>query len=230
MSKFDADTLARALEFVAKGGDTSTARDVVNKVKTPEVLKVIPKVQPSAKSSVKPLEAPVTAHVTAPVAPSKAQDDTYANSGIDPVVIAAELARRFEGLYLQPYICPAGVATIGYGATYYMDGARVTLKDPAITKAQAEALLLWMVKSYYLPIVLKLCPNVKEAKRLAMLIDFAFNLGGGRLQSSTLRKKVNAEDWAAVPAEILKWNKANGKVLAGLNKRCVARVQLITET
>lgn len=226
MSKFDADTLARALEFVAKGGDTSTARDVVHKVKPPEVLKDKPKVQPSAKPPVKPSEAPTTA----PAVPSKAQDDTYSKAGIDPVAIAAELARRFEGLYLKPYICPAGVPTIGYGATYYMDGTRVTLKDPPLTKAQAEALLLWMVKSYYLPIVLKLCPNVREAKRLAMLIDFAFNLGGGRLQSSTLRKKVNADDWDAVPAEILKWDKANGKVLAGLTKRCVARVQLITET
>ena len=58
------------------------------------------------------------------------------------VQVAAALARRFEGLYLTPYLCPAGVPTIGYGATYYEDGTRVTLHDPKITRARAEALLL----------------------------------------------------------------------------------------
>ena len=48
--------------------------------------------------------------------------------GNDPIAIAAALARRFEGLYLRPYLCPAGVPTIGYGATYYEDGQRVRLR------------------------------------------------------------------------------------------------------
>ena len=61
------------------------------------------------------------------------------------VKVAAALARMFEGLYLSPYLCPAGVPTLGYGATYYEDGTRVTLSDPAITRERAEELLLWMV-------------------------------------------------------------------------------------
>jgi len=184
----DAETLARALEFVARGGDKHEAVKVAS---TPE-----PKVEVEHKP-------------------------------IDCVAIAAELAKRFEGLYLVPYLCPAGVPTIGYGATYYKDGSRVKMSDPKITKAEADELLQWMVKKEYLPAVLKFCPNVDNAKRLAMLIDFAFNLGNGRLKSSTLRKKVNADDWDAVPTELRKWTMANGKRLNGLVKRCEARVSLI---
>ena len=58
-----------------------------------------------------------------------------------PLEIALSLIKRFEGVYLSPYLCPAGIATIGVGATYYENGARVQLTDPPITRARAEALL-----------------------------------------------------------------------------------------
>ena len=143
------------------------------------------------------------------------------------VQVAATLARRFEGLYLLPYLCPAGVPTIGYGATYYESGEHVTLKDPAITRERAEALLLWLVRTVYLPAVLKLCPGVDTPQRLAALIDFAFNLGAGNLAASTLRKHVNAGRWADVPAEFRKWNRGGGRVLRGLVLRREAEVALI---
>ena len=145
----------------------------------------------------------------------------------DPVAIAAALARRFEGCYLRPYLCPAGVPTIGYGATFYEDGARVTLLDPAITSARAEALLLWHIKHVYLPAVRKLCPEVDDPESLAALIDFAFNLGAGNLRASTLRRKVNAQEWEAVPGELQKWNKAGGRVLRGLTIRRGAEAALV---
>lgn len=143
------------------------------------------------------------------------------------VGVAAALARVFEGLYLTPYLCPAGVATIGYGATYYEDGTRVQLTDPPITRARAEALLLWMVRTVYLPAVLRLCPAVDNPQRLAALIDFTFNLGAGALKGSTLRKRVNEGDWDAVPAELRKWNRGGGRVLRGLVLRREAEVALI---
>jgi lysozyme len=143
------------------------------------------------------------------------------------VQVAAALARRFEGLFLLPYLCPAGIPSIGYGATYYEDGARVTLKDPAISRERAEAMLLWMVRTIYLPAVLRLCPNVDTPERLAALIDFAFNLGTGNLAASTLRKRVNASRWAEVPAEIRKWNRGGGRVLRGLVLRREAEAALI---
>ena len=143
------------------------------------------------------------------------------------VEIAAVLARTFEGLYLRPYLCPAGVPTIGYGATYYEDGTRVTLTDPPITKERAEALLVWMIRTKYLPAVAGLCAGADTPDRVAALIDFAFNLGAGNLRASTLRRKVNAGDWAAVPGELRKWNKAGGRVLRGLTVRREAEASLV---
>lgn len=145
----------------------------------------------------------------------------------DALAIAAALCRRFEGLYLTPYLCPAGVPTIGYGATYYEDGSPVTLRDPAITKDRAEALLLWHVKNRYLPAVLRQCPGITDPERLAAIIDFAFNLGEGNLRSSTLRRKINAGQWDEVPAQLMRWNKAGGMVLRGLTIRRQAEADLI---
>jgi lysozyme len=146
---------------------------------------------------------------------------------VDAVEIAVALARRFEGLYLSPYLCPAGIPTLGYGATYYQNGTRVTLHDAPITREQADALLLWMVQTVYLPAVVKLCPVVDTSERMAALIDFTFNLGAGQLKASTLRRKVNAGDWEAVPAELRKWVKGGGRVLRGLVIRREAEVALI---
>jgi lysozyme len=146
---------------------------------------------------------------------------------MDAVEIAAALARRFEGLYLSPYLCPAGVPTIGYGATYYEDGASVTLRDPAITRYRADYLLLWMVRTVYIPAVLKLCLSVDTPQRMAALIDFTFNLGAGNLKASTLRKRVNAGQWDQVPGELRKWNRGGGRVLRGLVIRREAEAGLI---
>lgn len=134
---------------------------------------------------------------------------------------------RFEGLYLTPYLCPAGIPTIGLGATYYEDGTRVTLHDPAITRERAMNLFDWMVRTQYLPAVFKLCPNIDDQKRLVAIIDFTYNLGTGKLKVSTLRKRVNAEDWARVPTELRKWNKGGGRVLKGLTLRREAECALI---
>jgi len=143
------------------------------------------------------------------------------------VTVAAALARRFEGCYLRPYLCPAGVPTIGYGATYYEDGTRVTLFDAPITRERAESLLLWMVRTRYLPAVLRLCPGIDSPERLAAIIDFTFNLGAGNLQASTLRRRINAGQWDDVPGELRKWIKGGGRVLAGLVKRREAEVALL---
>ena len=141
--------------------------------------------------------------------------------------VAAALCRRFEGFYAQPYLCPAGVPTIGYGATHYLDGRPVRMSDPAITRDQAEQLLLAMIRKTYLPAVQQLCPAVTDANRLAALIDFTFNLGAGNLRASTLRRRVNAGEWEDVPAQLMRWNKAGGRVLRGLTIRRQAEALLV---
>jgi lysozyme len=146
---------------------------------------------------------------------------------MDAIELAAALCRRFEGLFLRPYLCPAGVPTIGYGATYYEDGTRVMLKDPPITRERAEALLLWMVRTVYLPAVIKLCPGIDSPSRAAAIIDFTFNLGSGNLRMSTLRRRVNESRWDAVPTELMKWVLAGGRVLPGLVRRREAECRLI---
>ena len=139
------------------------------------------------------------------------------------------MIRRFEGLFLVPYLCPAGVPTIGYGATYYEDGTRVTLHDVPITRERAEALLLWHVKTVYLPAVLRWCPAVihETPGRVAALIDWTFNLGSGNLRASSLRRRVNAAAWDLVPDELRKWSKARGRVLRGLTARREAEASLV---
>lgn len=132
---------------------------------------------------------------------------------------AASICRRFEGLYLKPYLCPAGVPTIGYGATFYQDGKKVTLHDKPITREQAEDLLTYHLKQYFLKEVLLLCYTLDTEFKTASILDFAFNLGLGNLKVSTLRKRILAKNWEDVPNQLMRWNKAQGRVLKGLTLR-----------
>lgn len=63
--------------------------------------------------------------------------------------------------------------------------------------------------------------------RLAAIVDFTFNLGAGRLQSSTLRRRVNQRDWIAAGQELRRWIYGGGKVLPGLVARREAEVLLL---
>jgi lysozyme len=126
--------------------------------------------------------------------------------------------KQFEGLYLKPYLCPAGIPTIGYGATFYLDGRHVTLKDPPITLEHANVLLQNTLASRYIPNTIKLCPGL-STRRTAALVDFTFNLGEGRLKASTLRKVILADRFDLAPAELLKWCMAKGRKLRGLELR-----------
>lgn len=147
---------------------------------------------------------------------------------MDALVMAEALCKRFEGLYLRPYLCPAGVPTIGYGATFYENGRRVMMTDPPISKARAEQLLRWHLTRRFIPAVMALCPGAETPQQVAALTDFAFNLGEGNLRTSTLRRKVNAGQWDEVPAQLMRWNKAGGRVLRGLTRRRQAEVDLLS--
>lgn len=147
----------------------------------------------------------------------------------DAFAITENLCKRFEGLYLRPYLCPAGIPTIGYGTTQYENGVKVTLSDPAITKERAEVLLQNELARVVYPAVLRLCPNLKDwgVCATAAIMDFTYNLGTGRLRASTLRKKIQADDRAGAKTELAKWVNGGGRVLPGLVKRRMAECALI---
>ena len=142
--------------------------------------------------------------------------------------LAAELCRKYEGYRAKPYLCPANVATIGYGSTYYADGKKVTLQDPPMDEPTARALLLVELEHTYLPGVLRNCPIlITDERKCNSIVDFAYNCGVGRLQTSTLKRKINASDWEGAKEQLMLWTKGGGKVLPGLLKRRTAECALL---
>ncbi len=132
---------------------------------------------------------------------------------------AVELAKRFEGFHrvpkkdpgrAQPYICPGGYWTIGYGRLCGPD-------HPPITEGEAEIYLARDLATA-LNATLRYCPVLATQSdgRLAAIVDFTFNLGAGRLQASTLRRRINQRDWSSAAHELRRWVYGGGKVLPGL--------------
>jgi lysozyme len=141
--------------------------------------------------------------------------------------VAIDLAKRFEGFHrvpkhdpgrAHPYICPAGYWTIGYG--HLCDP-----KHPPITEDEADIYLARDLQTA-LAATLRYCPVLatEPERRLAAIVDFTFNLGAGRLQTSTLRRRVNQRDWIAAGQELRRWVYGGGRVLSGLVKRREAEV------
>lgn len=142
--------------------------------------------------------------------------------------LAAALCRQFEGYRAKPYLCPAGIPTIGYGSTYYSDGRKVTLEDPPMDEPTARALLMVELQHTYLPGVLRNCPGlITDVRKCNAIVDFCYNLGVGRLQTSTLKRKINANDWEGAKEQLMLWTKGGGKVLPGLLKRRTAECALL---
>jgi lysozyme len=144
---------------------------------------------------------------------------------------AEDLGHTFEGFSHKPYLCPAKVATIGYGSTFYEDGTRVTMQDPPILESRAQALFKHTLIIRFLPQLLRLCPRLVadylvtgNPARINAILDYVYNLGPGNLQISTLRKRINAGLFDAVPYELRKWDKGGGRVLKGLTRRREAEI------
>jgi lysozyme len=130
-----------------------------------------------------------------------------------------EIIKRFEGLKLKPYLCPAGIPTIGYGNTYYPDGKKVKVTDPEISEELANKLLESLLPPYE-KAVDSFCRDDINQNQFDALVSLAYNIGVGNLQKSTLIKKVNLNPKdVTIADEFLRWNKSNGVVLKGLTKR-----------
>ena len=92
----------------------------------------------------------------------------------------------------------------------------------------ARALLMSELEHNYLPGVLRNCPILAaDERRCNAIVDFCYNLGIGRLQTSTLKRKINAQDWEGAKEQLMLWTKGGGKVLPGLLKRRTAECALL---
>ena len=137
-----------------------------------------------------------------------------------------DIIKSFEGLFLKPYLCPANVATIGYGTIRYPNGTKVRMTDVAITEAKAMEYLMFEINQKSRAID----PMLREdltGNQFAALISFAYNLGEGALRKSTLLKVVNATPLSPqIRTEFQKWVYADGKKLNGLLRRRNAEADL----
>lgn len=144
-----------------------------------------------------------------------------------------DLIKLYEGLRLKPYLCPKGVATIGYGSTFYENGKKVTLKDPSITKETADQLFFNTITTYE--------KGVLEHVKIAMtqgqfdaLVSFAYNFGVAKFASSTLLKMLNAGDLKGASEQFYLWVNVikDGKpaVENGLVKRRAAEKALFLKS
>ena len=129
-----------------------------------------------------------------------------------------ELIKHYEGLRLKPYRCPAGLWTVGYG---HLIGNGSVLPDSwnrTFSVAEANALLVTDVIRFERGVT-RYCPVKLSQGQFDALVSFSFNLGLGTLQRSSLRQKINRGDIEGAKKVLLKYNKANGKVLKGLDLR-----------
>ena len=121
----------------------------------------------------------------------------------------------------HPYICPAGYWTIGYGRLY-------DPRHPPISESQADAYLAQDLMTA-MRATLRYCPvlSTEPESRLAAIIDFTFNLGAGRLQTSALQRRVNQRDWHGAASELRRWVYGGGVKLPGLVIRRAANAALL---
>ena len=138
-----------------------------------------------------------------------------------------DLIKEFEGLRLKAYVCSGNKNTIGFGTTIYPNGNSVKLGDTC-TKEQAETYLKNDLKRFEEGVNRLVGLSIHQLM-FDSLVSFAYNLGIGNLQSSTLLKKVNLGKFKECENEFVKWNKALGKELPGLTRRRLAERDLFMQ-
>ena len=134
-----------------------------------------------------------------------------------------DIIKKWEGLVdgdpdtpgLEPYVCPAGVPTIGWGSTWDFDGNAITMQHRAITMPEAQELLEQEV-SHCEVAVSRLIQAEMTQGMYDAIISFCYNVGSGNLQASTLRRKLNRGNYLGAADEFPKWRMARGQILLGL--------------
>jgi len=140
-----------------------------------------------------------------------------------------EMIKHDEGVKTRPYQCPALLWTVGVGHVIDPNHAKVPFAqrkelpipdgwDRTLSMDEVNDILKKDLARFEAGVE-RLCPKGKSQGQFDALVSFSFNVGLGNLQNSTLRMKHNREDYEGAANEFLKWNKAGGKVLKGLDKR-----------
>ena len=138
------------------------------------------------------------------------------------------LIKQYEGYRTVPYRCPAGLVTVGYG---HVLGNGVTLSESdnrKFTIGEIDELLRTDLARFERG-VLRYCTVHLSQSQFDACVSWAYNLGLGRLQRSTLRQKLNRQDYEGASKELLKYDKVNGKALKGLTRRRQAEYRLFTQ-
>ncbi|MGO4709875.1 lysozyme [Chryseobacterium sp. 2TAF14] len=134
-----------------------------------------------------------------------------------------DLILSFEGFSSKPYLDSAGIATIGYGNTYYPGGKKVTLKDPSISKERGAELFSAVLPTYEKIVKNKIRIQLTQ-NQFDALVSHTYNTGGSDTLFSLINKKANSEtikDWFTS-----RYITAGGKILNGLIRRRKAEADL----
>lgn len=136
-----------------------------------------------------------------------------------------ELITKWEGLHrkladgrIEAYADPIGIWTIGFGSTYDHDRRRPVQAGDLISQADAERWLKLEVKEKA-DAIADLCEVPLTQSMFDALVSFAYNVGIGAFEESTLRRKLNQKDYQGASKEFDRWVKAGSGVLQGLVNR-----------
>lgn len=138
--------------------------------------------------------------------------------------------KEYESAKSKPYLCPASLWTVGVGHVLYADQIKLKMVDRHNYPLLDADNRLWSINEidelFRMDLevfergVDRICPCTSASQgKFDALVSFSFNLGLGRLQSSTLRMKHLRGDFEGAADEFLKWDKAGGKKLKGLTLR-----------
>lgn len=125
-------------------------------------------------------------------------------------MIDTSLIEKYEGYKAEPYLCPAGKATIGFGTTFYEDGTPVKLSDKPISIARARELVKWYCENK----IQYPRDDINENQKSA-LCSLIYNIGQGAFNRSKCKKAIEAGDWQTAYKE-WDWVTANGRIMPGL--------------
>ena len=146
-----------------------------------------------------------------------------------------DLIKRFEGVLRRPYLCPANYWTVGVGSLLYPE--QIALRDSrslfclkpgddrAWSESEIDDLFRHDLRRFERGVT-RLINYTLDQNQFDALVSFAFNLGNGALQASTLRRKLNRGDVEGASNEFKRWVRAGGRVLKGLVRRRAAEAIL----